>query len=53
MEAVSTNAEILMGAICVSVMEGSFQTVTEGHAQVNLLLYVRDVTGYSEWEVKQ
>lgn len=50
-EVVSTYAEILMGAICVSVMEGSSQTVTERHAQVNLLLCVRNVNGYSEWEL--
>lgn len=52
MEVVSINAEILMGVICVSVIEGSSWIATEGHAQVNLILCLRNVKCYNKSEVK-
>ena len=52
MEAVNINAKIPMGAICASVMEGSSWIATERHAQVNLILCLRNVNCYNELEIK-
>ena len=49
MEAVNINAEILMGATFVNVIEGSSQMATEGHAQVTFDI---ELTANKDYELQ-
>lgn len=53
MEAVNINAEILMGATFVNVIEGSSQMATEGHAQVTFDIELTASKDYDELQIKQ